>query len=254
MQLMHTMVQTLNNMQNNHSVHHQPPPPQSRLGEFLRTRPPTFSQAKDPMEADDWLKAVEKTLMIAQCSDREKVLFAAHQLFGTAADWWETYCSTHEDVQSITWNEFKASFRSHYIPRGTIKLKKKEFSDLRQNGMTVSEYLNRFTQLSRYAPDEVNTDEKKQDAFLKGLNDEVQFPLLNTDYDNFQKLVDKAIVIENKLKEMERDGKEKMPFPGQSSNNDARPRIMPQLNSFFRSPNYNNNCPPMNSQRPQFQM
>jgi hypothetical protein len=30
------------------------------------------------MEAEDWLKGVEKMLMIAQCMDREKVLFATH--------------------------------------------------------------------------------------------------------------------------------------------------------------------------------
>jgi hypothetical protein len=41
--------------------------------------------------------------------------------------------------------------------------------------MTVNEYLNKFTQMSRHAPDEVNTDEKKQVAFLNGLNDEIQF-------------------------------------------------------------------------------
>jgi hypothetical protein len=29
--------------------------------------------------------------------------------------------------------------------------------------MSVSEYLTRFTQLSRYAPDNVDTNEKKQD-------------------------------------------------------------------------------------------
>jgi hypothetical protein len=39
--------------------------------------------------------------------------------------------------------------------------------------MTMNEYLNKFTQMSRYALDEVNTDEKKQDAFLNGLNDEI---------------------------------------------------------------------------------
>jgi hypothetical protein len=38
------------------------------------------------MEAEDWLKGVENKLVIAQCTDREKVLFAAHQLFGTAAN------------------------------------------------------------------------------------------------------------------------------------------------------------------------
>jgi hypothetical protein len=36
------------------------------------------------MEAEDWLKTIEKKLDIAQYTDWEKVLFAAHQLFGTA--------------------------------------------------------------------------------------------------------------------------------------------------------------------------
>jgi hypothetical protein len=51
--------------------------------------------------------------------------------------------------------------------------------------MTVNEYLNIFTQLSRYVPDDVNTDEKKHDAFMNGLNDEIRFQLHNTDYEDF---------------------------------------------------------------------
>jgi hypothetical protein len=51
----------------------------------------------------------------------------------------------------------------------------KEFSDLGQGSMTVNEYLNQFIQLSRYATDDVNIDEKTQDIFLKGLNDDIQF-------------------------------------------------------------------------------
>jgi hypothetical protein len=163
---MQAVLQTVNNMQSNQKAHQQqapppPPPHQSHLAEFLRTRPTTISQAKDPMEAEDWLKGVEKKLMIAQCMNREKVLFAAHQLFGITANWWETYYNTHADVDSITWNEFKARFRNHYVPCGTTKLKKKEFADLKQGGMTVSEYLNSFIQLSRYTTDDINTDEKK---------------------------------------------------------------------------------------------
>jgi hypothetical protein len=42
-----------------------------------------------------------------------------------------------------------------------MKLKRKEFADLKQGGMTVNEYLNSFIQLPRYAPDDINTDEKK---------------------------------------------------------------------------------------------
>jgi hypothetical protein len=43
-----------------------------------------------------------------------------------------------------------------------MKLKKKEFEDLRQGSMFVNEYVTQFTQLSRYAPDDMDTDEKKQ--------------------------------------------------------------------------------------------
>jgi hypothetical protein len=50
-----------------------------------------------------------------------------------------------------------------------MKLKKKEFLSLTQGGMSVSEYRDRFTQLSRYAPEEVGTDEKHQERFLEGL-------------------------------------------------------------------------------------
>jgi hypothetical protein len=58
---------------------------------------------------------------------------------------------------------------------------------------------------------------------LNGLNDDIQFQLFNTDYANFQHMVDKAIVIENKIKEMEKDGKRKMSFHGHSSQSNVRP-------------------------------
>jgi hypothetical protein len=163
-QLMQVVLQTLHQLQPNHQTQQQqqppPPPPQSRLGEFLLTRPTTFSQAKDPMEAEDWLKGVEKKLVITQCTNRKKVLFAVHQLYGTTANWWETYCNTHANVNTIMWNEFKAHFRTHYVPRGTMKLKK-EFTDLKQGNMSMNEYLNSFIQFARYAPDNINMDEKK---------------------------------------------------------------------------------------------
>jgi hypothetical protein len=103
-QLMQAMLQTLNNMQPNQQQVPAPlPPHQSRLAEFLRTHPTTFSQAKDPMDVEDWLNGVEKKLVIAQCTDRENVLFAAHQLYGTTTNWWETYYNTHANVNTIIW-------------------------------------------------------------------------------------------------------------------------------------------------------
>jgi hypothetical protein len=62
----------------------------------------------------------------------------------------------------------------------------------------------RFTQLSCYAPDNVDTDEKKQDWFLNGLNDGLAYALETYGFINFQDMVDKALVLENQRGIMER--------------------------------------------------
>jgi hypothetical protein len=49
------------------------------------------------------------------------------------------------------------NFHAHHIPLGIMKLKK-EFLSLTEGNMTVSEYRDRFTQLSHYAPEEVDTE------------------------------------------------------------------------------------------------
>jgi hypothetical protein len=61
--------------------------------------------------------------------------------------------------------------------------------------------------------------------FLNGLNDDIQFQLLNMNYADIQHMVDKAIVIENKTKQMDKDGKRKVPFHGQPSRSKVRPRF-----------------------------
>jgi hypothetical protein len=85
-----------------------------------------------------------------------------------------------------------------------MKLKQKAFEDLKQGSMTVSEYVTRFTQLSHYAPDNMDTNEKKQDWFLNDLNDGLAYALEAREFVNFQDMVDKALVLENRRGIMER--------------------------------------------------
>jgi hypothetical protein len=47
-------------------------------------------------------------------------------------------------------------------------------------------------------------------------------------------MVDKAIIDENKIKEMEKNGKRKISFSGQSSGRNTRPHL-PQFGRFFRN-------------------
>jgi hypothetical protein len=44
-------------------------------------------------------------------------------------------------------------------------LKKKELCDLRQKYLSVSEYIDEFTNLSRYAPDVIGSDAKRKENF-----------------------------------------------------------------------------------------
>ena len=57
----------------------------------MKGRPPVFTHALDHMKADDWLRAMEKQLNIAQYNDLEKVLYASGQLQGAAQDWWDSF-------------------------------------------------------------------------------------------------------------------------------------------------------------------
>jgi hypothetical protein len=113
------------------------------------------------------------------------VLLASHQLSGLVANFWDAYVEAHEESENINWSEFRAAFRAHHVPQGVIKLKKKEFQDLKQRSMSVNNYVTKFTQLSRYAPHEVDTDEKKQECFLNGLNDGLPYALKAQDFENF---------------------------------------------------------------------
>jgi hypothetical protein len=161
-------------------------------------KPPTFSNSTDPLQVEDWLKSVIKMLNLAQCLDREKVLYASGRLTGPATDWWDAYCATHAAVNTITWAEFTTQFRNYHIPAGLMKIKMKEFLSLKQGGMFVSEYRDKFIQLSQYASRVVEDDEKKHELFLEGLIGPLQYQLVSHTFPSFQRLLDKAIAVENK--------------------------------------------------------
>ena len=62
-----------------------------RWGDFQKTNPPIFTSSDEPLDADDWLRDIERRLNTMECSDKERVLFATHQLQGPAAAWWVAF-------------------------------------------------------------------------------------------------------------------------------------------------------------------
>jgi hypothetical protein len=86
----------------------------------------------------------------------------------------------------------------------------------------VNEYVTKFTQLSHYALHEVDTDEKKHECFLNDLNDGLAYALEARDFENFQGMVNKVLVLENHRGVMDR--KRKLLHQHQSSSS-SRPRV-----------------------------
>jgi hypothetical protein len=104
----------------------------------------------------------------------------------------------------------------HHIPSGAIKLKQREFLALKQGNMSVNEYLNKFTQLSRYVSDEVNTDPKRQERFMDSLIGPLNYQLQSHSFPDFVTLLNKTIGLENKRLKLG-EQKRKLQSRGQSA-------------------------------------
>jgi hypothetical protein len=62
------------------------------------------------MDAEDWLRTMERESHTTQCNDREKVLYGPRLLRGAAQSWWESYLATHADPKAITWGSSWTTF------------------------------------------------------------------------------------------------------------------------------------------------
>src|SRR3954462_10277277 len=160
------LIQLLTQNMNNNQYPPPPPPPPlvDTLSRFLRLNPQRFSSTPEPIVAGDWLRSVNRNLDTVGCTEAERVRFASHLLEGPAAAWWDNYLVTYP-IDTITWAQFQTAFRAAHVSAGAISLKKKEFRSVRQGGRSVTEYVEEFNKLSRYAPDDVRDDATRQEKF-----------------------------------------------------------------------------------------
>jgi hypothetical protein len=166
--------------------------------DFFETRPPLFVKAEDPLEADEWIRVIEQKFGLLRCSETQKPLFAAQQLRGPASTWWGNFVAVQPANHQITWDEFKIAFREHYIPEGVLHMKQEEFMKLKQGRDTVTQYPNKFNHLSQYAIDQVNTDIKKKNCFMRGLNDRMQRKMATCIDLTYGTAVSTALAVESK--------------------------------------------------------
>ena len=84
--------------------------PATTYGYFLVTHPPIFSDAEEPVEADNWLRVIESKFGLLPCTEVQKPLFVAQQLRGAASAWWTNYLVLVPKAHQVTWTEFRSAF------------------------------------------------------------------------------------------------------------------------------------------------
>jgi hypothetical protein len=69
------------------------------------------------MDANNWLKSVEKKMQMVQCNNRNKVLLASHQLSRPIADMWDVTWKPMRNPRASTGQSLELLFVHTMSPR-----------------------------------------------------------------------------------------------------------------------------------------
>ena len=191
------------------------PPPQGNHNDvansfraFKSLKPPEFHGSADPVEARAWLKEMEKSFEILSTEEAQKTVFATYLLKGEANYWWEAKKNMETDA-IITWERFSQLFLGKYFPRFMENQMELKFLELKQNNLSVAEYEAKFTELSRFVPEFVSTEEKKARRFQQGLKPWIQNRVAILELTDYATLVQKAMIVEVGSEQMQKEREKK---------------------------------------------
>ena len=173
----------------------------SNLQRFRAHHPPTFTGGGDSMVADHWFMQIENILEAMEItSDATRIRLAAFQLEGEARVWWR-WVKTSRDLEVMTWAEFQELFMGKYFPETAKHAKAHEFLKLKQGAMTVMDYVDRFTELARFADDYVATDLAKVRRFENGLKLSIRARNVGLHPQDMDSMVGTALTIERDIED-----------------------------------------------------
>ncbi|WOG92166.1 hypothetical protein DCAR_0311426 [Daucus carota subsp. sativus] len=190
---------------------------------FKSLQPPEFKGTVDPVEAKIWLREIEKTFEIVGVEEEKKTIFAAFMLKGEANYWWEAK-RVLEGSSIISWARFTELFLEKYFPKHLENQMELKFLELKQGNMSVAEYEAKFTELSRFVPYQVDTDEKKARRFQQGLKPWIQNRVAVLEITSYATLVHKACIVESGSELYNKEkGDRKRKTPQNSQNSGKKP-------------------------------
>jgi hypothetical protein len=80
-----------------------PAPAMTTYSDFAAMHPPLFMEAGEPREANHWLRVMESKFGLLCCTEVQKTLFVAQQLWGDTSAWWANYTATLPADYQVPW-------------------------------------------------------------------------------------------------------------------------------------------------------
>ncbi|XP_070042633.1 uncharacterized protein [Nicotiana tomentosiformis] len=145
-----------------------------RLERFMRLRTPSFSGAESE-DAQVFLDKWERMCQTTGIVETSRVSFTTFQFTGAAFRWWEAYERRRTvDVALFIWQDFSVLFLEKFVPQSRREELHRQFEQLRQDVMSVTQYEIKFSELARHAALLVPTDRERIRRFIDGLTYQMQ--------------------------------------------------------------------------------
>ncbi|XP_073057240.1 uncharacterized protein [Primulina eburnea] len=171
---------------------------------FRRMNPLEFIGGLDPLVGLEWVKSLEAIFDYLKSTDTDKVSCAVFMLVKTARIWWEATKVT-VNVRELKWNEFKKLFYAKYFSNEVKAKKIKEFLELRQDSLSVTEYTLKFEEGWVFFPFIAANDKDKGEHFLCGLNPEIRRDVHMSKVVTYQEIVERSLLAEHDEQEIENE-------------------------------------------------
>ncbi|XP_074377353.1 uncharacterized protein LOC141718878 [Apium graveolens] len=196
---------------------------------FQAVKPPEFEGSTDPTKARTWLKEIEKAFALVKDGEDQKTEFASYFLKGEANYWWESKKAL-EGTEIVTWERFTEFFLEKYFMRYIKNQMELKFLELKQRNLSVAEYEAKFTELSRFVPEQVDPEEKREKRFQQGLKSWIRSGVAIFKLTMYIAVVQKAMIIE---------GESEMSHKGRGQDNfqnwfNKKPGFQAKTNIYFR--------------------
>ncbi|XP_059623188.1 uncharacterized protein LOC132266351 [Cornus florida] len=168
---------------------------------FVKLMPVMFEGGAYLTITDDYFDQVESHLTSMNVSDDQlRITLATYRFSKDTKLWWKSVTNQHK-VEDMSCDMLKELFYEKYFRITKRWELRKQFDDLIQGNMLMTEYGNKFTSLSRFAPESVRNKADKTRKFVSGLHYQMRPLITAQHFKVYAEAVEKALMLKAEAKD-----------------------------------------------------